>query len=128
VLWLAGRHVLLTPQRAGIIQPGELHHLLPTAQLEPFRTLWCLATPRGVVLDEGTFAQGERLTVGHFVVLPAPAAPRLVAAAQEVRERRPQHELFSRLRLLEVAALILRAADEPAVAGAAEGDGERAVP
>ena len=112
VLWLAGRYRLLTPQHACVIQPGQLHHVLPTSQLEPFRTLWCLATPRGVVLDEGTFAQGQRLTVGHFVRLPSPVAPHLAAAAREVQARRPQHELFARLRLLELAALVLRAVDE----------------
>lgn len=124
VLWLAGRRVLLTPQRACVIQPGEVHHLLPTGKLEPFRTLWCLATPRGVVLDEGTFAQGERATVGHFVVLSAPAAPLMAAAAQEVRARRPQHGLFGCLRLLEIAALILRAADESTLAGDSEEDSD----
>jgi AraC-like DNA-binding protein/mannose-6-phosphate isomerase-like protein (cupin superfamily) len=123
VLWLAGRYVLLTPQRACVIQPGEMHHLLPTSKLEPFRTLWCLATPRGVVVDEGTFAQGERFTVGHFVTLPASASVSMAAAAEEVRERRPQHELFGRLRLLEVAALILRAVEEAALTGEGSGDG-----
>lgn len=113
VLWLAGRYVLLTPQRACVIQPGELHHLLPTSRLEPFRTLWCLATPRGVVLDEGTFAQGQRLTVGHFVALPSAATPYLADVASELRERRAQHDLFARLRLMEVAALVLRAVESP---------------
>jgi AraC-like DNA-binding protein/mannose-6-phosphate isomerase-like protein (cupin superfamily) len=112
LLWLDGRTVQMTPQRACIIQPGETHHVLPTGQLGPFRTLWWLATQRGLVLDAGTFAQGHRQATATFVELPYPVPPLIEAAVDELRWRRPQHALFTRLRLLEVAAAVLRALDE----------------
>jgi AraC-like DNA-binding protein/mannose-6-phosphate isomerase-like protein (cupin superfamily) len=112
VLSLDGRRVLLTPQWAHVIRPGEVHHLLPTARLEPFRTLWWLAAPGGLVLDEGMLAHGHRQATATFVPLAVDVPPLIEAVVEELRARRPHHALFARLRLLEIAAAALRAIDE----------------
>ena len=57
LLWVAGHTVSLDPDSACIVQPGQAHRLHPTPQLTPFRTLWWLATPGGVIVYDSFYAQ-----------------------------------------------------------------------
>ncbi len=115
VLWLAGRTLPLDPRCACIIQPGEAHQLRPTLRLDPFWTQWWLPTPGGVILHEGTFANGRRSAVASFIELERPVAPLLESVTRELVIQRPHFGLVVAGSLLDLCGRILRGLEEVGV-------------
>jgi AraC-like DNA-binding protein len=113
-LYLVDREVELTPSRACVIRPGEIHQLRSTSSNEPFRTLWWRFTDHGVFLTEGIFAGGGEAISATFVGLDEAAIQRVDTAAHELEARRPHYELMAGVALLEIAGKVLRVLREHA--------------
>ena len=113
LLRVAGRRLSLGPNSACIVQPGQAHQLHPAPQLTPFRTLWWLATPSGVVVYDSFYVQRRRGVVSRvasrFVNLEAPIALQLDLVTRELKVQRPYSHLFVCATLLTLTARILRA-------------------
>ena len=116
LLWVAGHIVSLDPDSACIVQPGQAHRLHPTPQLTPFRTLWWLATPGGVIVYDSFYAQRRRgvvsRVVSRFVNLEVPIALQLDLLTRELKVQRPYSHLLVCATMLTLTARILRALAE----------------
>ncbi len=112
LLWVGGHTVTLDPHSACIVRPGQAHQLCPTPQLTPFRTLWWLATPGGVIMYDSSYAQQRWGVVSRFVNLDFPLAFQLDLVVRELQVQRPYCNLFVRVTLLALTARILRALAE----------------